>query len=123
MYRVELSHEAQRFFDRCDKTIAKKLVRCFQSLEKNPRQGNNIKPLKVRLPAPTVIESAICGLSTRFTRKKSPSLSSLLPSVVMSTSSKHNEKFVINFNKEPNGPSRAHEMRYPGEDCTSDIVA
>ena len=35
---------------------------------------------------------------------------------------KVNEKFVINFNKEPNGPSRAHEMRYPGGDCTSDIV-
>jgi len=34
---------------------------------------------------------------------------------------KVNEKFVINFNKEPNGPSRAHEMRYPGGDCTSDI--
>ena len=31
MYRVELSHEAQRFYDRCDKTISKKLVRCFQS--------------------------------------------------------------------------------------------
>lgn len=46
MYRVELSHEAQRFYDRCDKTIAKKLARCFQSLEKNPRQGNNIKQLK-----------------------------------------------------------------------------
>ena len=35
---------------------------------------------------------------------------------------KVNDKFVINFNKEPNGPSRAHEMRYPGGDCTSDIV-
>lgn len=46
MYRVDLSHEAQRFYHRCDKATAKKLVRCFQSLEKNPRQGNNIKPLK-----------------------------------------------------------------------------
>lgn len=46
MYRVELSQEAQRFYDRCGKAIAKKLVRCFESLEKNPRQGNNIKPLK-----------------------------------------------------------------------------
>lgn len=35
---------------------------------------------------------------------------------------KVNEKFVINFNKEPNGPARAHEMRYPGGDCTSDIM-
>lgn len=46
MYRVELSLEAQRFFDRSDKSIAKKLARCFQSLENNPREGNNVKPLK-----------------------------------------------------------------------------
>ena len=29
--------------------------------------------------------------------------------------------FIINFGKEPNGPSRCHETRYPGGDCTSDI--
>ena len=46
MYKLELSQEAQRFYERCDKPIAKKLARCFQSLEKDPRQGNNIKPLK-----------------------------------------------------------------------------
>jgi mRNA-degrading endonuclease RelE of RelBE toxin-antitoxin system len=38
MYSVELSQEAQRFYRRCDKPTAKKLARCFQSLEKNPRQ-------------------------------------------------------------------------------------
>jgi mRNA interferase RelE/StbE len=48
MYSVELSQEAQRFFNRCDKPAAKKLSRCFQSLEKNPRQGNNVKALKGR---------------------------------------------------------------------------
>ena len=46
MYKIELSQEAQRFYERCDKPIAKKLARCFQSLEKDPRQGNNVKPLK-----------------------------------------------------------------------------
>lgn len=46
MYRLELSHEAQQFYDRCDKPVAKKLARCFRSLEKNPREGNNIKPLR-----------------------------------------------------------------------------
>ena len=46
MYKVELSREAQRFYNQCDKPIAKKLARCFQSLEKNPRQRNNVKPLK-----------------------------------------------------------------------------
>ncbi|HMP02968.1 MAG TPA: selenium-binding family protein [Gemmatales bacterium] len=34
---------------------------------------------------------------------------------------KINESFLVDFGKEPHGPSRAHEMRYPGGDCTSDI--
>ena len=46
MYSVELSPEARAFYDRCDKPIAKKLARCFTSLEKNPREGNNVKSLK-----------------------------------------------------------------------------
>ena len=32
-----------------------------------------------------------------------------------------NPDFYVDFGKEPNGPSRAHEMRYPGGDVTSDI--
>ncbi|XP_077176359.1 methanethiol oxidase-like [Paroedura picta] len=32
-----------------------------------------------------------------------------------------NEDFLVDFGKEPAGPARAHEMRYPGGDCTSDI--
>jgi selenium-binding protein 1 len=32
-----------------------------------------------------------------------------------------NEDFYVDFGKEPDGPARAHEMRYPGGDCTSDI--
>ena len=32
-----------------------------------------------------------------------------------------NEKFLVDFGKEPDGPARAHEMRFPGGDCTSDI--
>ena len=31
------------------------------------------------------------------------------------------DDFIIDFSKEPNGPSRAHETRYPGGDCSSDI--
>ncbi len=30
-------------------------------------------------------------------------------------------RFFVDFGKEPHGPSRAHETRYPGGDCTSDI--
>ena len=46
MFKVELSREAQRFFERCDHAVAKKLARCFQALERNPRAGNNVKALK-----------------------------------------------------------------------------
>jgi selenium-binding protein 1 len=34
---------------------------------------------------------------------------------------KINEEFLVDFGQEPNGPARAHEMRYPGGDCSSDI--
>jgi len=29
--------------------------------------------------------------------------------------------FFVDFGKEPHGPARCHETRYPGGDCTSDI--
>jgi selenium-binding protein 1 len=32
-----------------------------------------------------------------------------------------NERFHVDFGKEPHGPARAHEIRFPGGDCTSDI--
>lgn len=32
-----------------------------------------------------------------------------------------NPEFFVDFGQEPRGPARAHEMRYPGGDCTSDI--
>lgn len=32
-----------------------------------------------------------------------------------------NRDFYVDFGKEPDGPSLAHEIRYPGGDCTSDI--
>jgi len=32
-----------------------------------------------------------------------------------------NNNFFVDFGAEPAGPARAHEMRYPGGDCTSDI--
>jgi mRNA interferase RelE/StbE len=46
MFSLELSREAQRFYGRCDSPVAKKLARCFQSLERNPREGNNVKRLQ-----------------------------------------------------------------------------
>ena len=32
-----------------------------------------------------------------------------------------NEDFFVDFGAEPNGPARAHEIRFPAGDCTSDI--
>lgn len=32
-----------------------------------------------------------------------------------------NPNFLVDFGKEPYGPTLPHEMRYPGGDCTSDI--
>lgn len=29
--------------------------------------------------------------------------------------------FLVDLSKEPNGPAGAHEVRYPGGDCSSDI--
>ncbi len=34
---------------------------------------------------------------------------------------KINEDFFVDFHNEPDGPARAHEMRFPGGDSTSDI--
>ena len=34
---------------------------------------------------------------------------------------KINDNFLVDFGKEPHGPARAHETRYPGGDCSSDI--
>ena len=32
-----------------------------------------------------------------------------------------NRKFAVNLGDEPEGPALAHEVRYPGGDCSSDI--
>lgn len=40
---------------------------------------------------------------------------------VSSDGMKVNHDFLVDFGKEPDGPCRGHEMRYPGGDCTSDI--
>ncbi len=32
-----------------------------------------------------------------------------------------NPDFLVDFGQEPDGPARAHEIRFPGGDCTSDI--
>jgi mRNA interferase RelE/StbE len=60
MYKLELSREAQRFYEQSDKSIAKKLARCFRSLEADPRASNNVKTLKGPSPARIAIALVIC---------------------------------------------------------------
>jgi mRNA interferase RelE/StbE len=46
MYKIQLSLDAEKFFAKCNQALAKKLARCFQNLEENPRLHPNIKPLR-----------------------------------------------------------------------------
>ncbi len=48
MYKLVLSREAERFYQRADPPTARKLARCFAALERDPRAGNNVKALKGR---------------------------------------------------------------------------
>jgi methanethiol oxidase len=34
---------------------------------------------------------------------------------------KLNERFLVDFGKEPHGPARMHEVRFPDGDSTSDV--
>jgi mRNA interferase RelE/StbE len=49
MFNVILSPEAQAFFVAADHPLARKLARCFQQLELEPRRHNNIKRLSGKL--------------------------------------------------------------------------
>ena len=49
MFEVILSPEAQAFFVAAEKPLARKLSRCFQQLEQEPRRHNNIKRLTGKL--------------------------------------------------------------------------
>lgn len=49
MFEVILSPEAKAFFAAADQPLARKLARCFQQLEQDPRRHNNIKRLSGEL--------------------------------------------------------------------------
>ena len=46
MYSVVLSAEAQQIYVSADQVLAKKIARCLEQLEQNPRIHPTIKPLK-----------------------------------------------------------------------------
>jgi len=46
MYDVVLSSDAAEFYAAADQPLARKLARCFRSLQTDPRQGGNVKRLK-----------------------------------------------------------------------------
>ena len=45
MYRVELSRDAKRFFERASATLQRRLDQCFDRLKVDPRGAGNIKRL------------------------------------------------------------------------------
>ena len=45
MYKVDLSAKAQDFYRKADRPLARKLARCFDQLERDPRSHPNCKPL------------------------------------------------------------------------------
>jgi mRNA interferase RelE/StbE len=49
MYRVDLSRKAEQFYRKADRPLARKLARCFEQLERDPRKHSNIKPLSGKL--------------------------------------------------------------------------
>ena len=46
MYEVLLHPDAQKVYANAPKSLAKKIARCLQQLEQNPRSHPNIKALK-----------------------------------------------------------------------------
>ncbi|MFN6562734.1 MAG: type II toxin-antitoxin system RelE family toxin [Nostoc sp. ChiSLP01] len=46
MYNVVLSGEAEEIYATANQALAKKIAKCFEQLEQNPRFHPNIKPLK-----------------------------------------------------------------------------
>ncbi|MEH1775285.1 type II toxin-antitoxin system RelE family toxin [Nostoc sp.] len=46
MYNVVLSAKAEEIFATANQALAKKVARCFEQLEQNPRFHPNVKPLK-----------------------------------------------------------------------------
>jgi mRNA interferase RelE/StbE len=46
MYKVVLSSDAAEVYAAAEKPLARKLARCFLSLESDPRRGNNVRQLK-----------------------------------------------------------------------------
>ncbi len=46
MFRIALSKEALKYYEKVSVTTATRLDRCFASLESNPLKGSNIKTLK-----------------------------------------------------------------------------
>ena len=49
MYKVDLSAKAQEFYRKADRPLARKLARCFEQLEQEPRHHSNVKRLTGKL--------------------------------------------------------------------------
>ena len=46
MYNLQLTRDAQRFYEKADAALARRLNRCFEQLQQNPYDHPNVKKLK-----------------------------------------------------------------------------
>ena len=49
IWEIDLTGPAEKVYDRASRDIRQRLDDCFETLEKNPQYGNNIKALTGRL--------------------------------------------------------------------------
>ncbi|MEK6643959.1 MAG: type II toxin-antitoxin system RelE/ParE family toxin [Planctomycetota bacterium] len=45
MFKVRLSEDARKAYEKADRPLARKLARCFEQLEHDPRNHSNVKRL------------------------------------------------------------------------------
>ena len=46
MYELQFTHDAQRFYERADPALVRRLHRCFDHLRLNPYEHANVKRLR-----------------------------------------------------------------------------
>eukprot|EP00983_Pelagomonas_calceolata_P069713 1150478-Pelagomonas_calceolata.AAC.8 len=70
------------------------------------------------------MEAVTEGTPRESIQQKNPTLMPVMPHTLGSSNDSAmalNPDFYVDFGADPDGPVLAHEMRYPGGDCTSDI--
>lgn len=94
---------------------------CHEINGKPLRGGSQMLQLSLDGRRLYVTNSLFSGWDRQFFPDMHQNGSQLTKVNVDASGMKIDRDFVVDFGNEPNGASLAHEMRYPGGDCTSDI--